>query len=102
MKAYKTRHFKIENVQSFLIFRGDISLISGNKIKIYNSRNSAYSVYKIIQDNEVNILKLTPTHLSVIENKDLSNSKIQMLIVGGEAFKTSLAKKFIICFQEEL
>jgi len=47
-------------------------------------------------------LKLTPTHLSVIENKDLSNSKIQMLLVGGEAFKTSLAKKFIICFQEEL
>lgn len=70
-----------------------VPLISGNKIKIYNSINSAYSVYKIIRDNEVNILKLTPTHLSVIKNEDLSNSKIHILIVGGEAFKTSLAKK---------
>ncbi len=70
-----------------------LPLITGNAVIIYNSSNSGYTLKKIITENRVDIIKLTPTHLQFFESIDVSNSRLKTLIVGGEALKTSLAKR---------
>ncbi|WP_406617652.1 amino acid adenylation domain-containing protein [Bacillus velezensis] len=68
-------------------------LISGNKIIIYEGPDKALLIRRIIEENKADIIKLTPTHLRLLENVDLSTSKIKKIIVGGEELKTGLAKK---------
>ncbi len=51
--------------------------------------NSDLSILDVINENEVDIIKLTPSHWNLISDFDLSKSKINTLIVGGEAFKPS-------------
>jgi acyl carrier protein len=45
----------------------------------------------VMRDNQVGVLKLTPSHLSIIKENDNSGSNIKRLIVGGEAFESKLA-----------
>jgi len=66
-------------------------LINGNRIEIYYDDGSEFILYKILKENKVNILKLTPAHLSLIKDRDNKNSSIQRFIVGGESLKVSLA-----------
>jgi amino acid adenylation domain-containing protein len=70
-----------------------LPLISGNTIVIYDSSNSGYALSKIIRDNCVDIVKLTPTHLRIIMEMKVSESRLRTLIVGGEALKASVARK---------
>ncbi len=71
-------------------------LITGNKIVIYNEDRNELPIEKIITDNKVDIIKLTPSHLKILcESNSLklaSNSKIRRLIVGGEQLESRLAK----------
>lgn len=66
-------------------------LINGNSVYIYNNNGDEFVLYKILRDNIVNILKLTPAHLSLLKDMDNSVSSIKRLIVGGENLKCSLA-----------
>lgn len=69
-----------------------LPLISGNSIKIFSSKASDIPLRQIICDKTISVLKLTPTHLRLLREMDLSNSFILKLIVGGEAFPAHLAK----------
>ena len=44
-----------------------------------------------MQDNLVDVLKLTPSHLALIKDLDNRNSRVKRLIVGGESLTTDLA-----------
>ena len=67
-------------------------LITGNRIIVYQEgRDSA--LFDILRDNEVGVLKLTPSHLALIKDGDHSTSRIKRLIVGGEAFDTETARQ---------
>ncbi|OKP97904.1 non-ribosomal peptide synthetase [Paenibacillus sp. P46E] len=68
-------------------------LISGNTIVIYAGEDKALLTRTIAEENKVHILKLTPTHLRLLEDMDLSRSSIRKLIVGGEDLKTKVAEK---------
>jgi tyrocidine synthetase-3 len=68
-------------------------LITGNKIFIYRQDGRESPLAEIIKDNQVDILKLTPSHLSLIKDQDNSKCKIKKLIVGGEALETELARR---------
>ena len=70
-----------------------LPLISGGKLIIYPEMADASSmtVRNVVEDNRVDIIKLTPAHLTLIQNMDLSTSKLKKLIVGGDDFKTQLA-----------
>src|SRR6202035_1229982 len=50
------------------------------------------AVLKVVEDREVDIVKLTPSHLAMIRDMDLGATRIRKLIVGGENFKTELAR----------
>ncbi|MGN4771119.1 amino acid adenylation domain-containing protein [Bacillus cereus group sp. MYBK216-2] len=75
-----------------------IPLITGNKIVIYEGGDKALLIRRIIEENKIDIIKLTPTHLRLLENMDLSKSKIKKLIVGGEELKVEQAEKVYRAF----
>ena len=67
-------------------------LISGNGIVTYDSSNSGYAISKVIMDNIADILIITPSHLRIIEDLDVSKSKLKVIVTGGETLKSSVAK----------
>lgn len=73
-------------------------LINGNPVKIYSENGSEFTLHRILKDKQVHILKLTPSHLSLMKGQDWSESNIRCLIVGGEIFNTSLARQIYECF----
>jgi len=66
-------------------------LITGNRIVIYRRGEGESPIFEVLRDNRVGILKLTPSHLSLIKDGDHRQSNIKRLIVGGEAFDAKLA-----------
>jgi amino acid adenylation domain-containing protein len=73
-------------------------LITGNKIIVYQKEGRESPLAQILKDNQVGVLKLTPSHLSLIKDQDNSKSRIKRLIVGGEAFDNELASQIHLRF----
>lgn len=70
-----------------------VPLVSGGELVIY--RDDAVSgmlIRDVVEANEVDVIKLTPAHLALLQAMDLSTSRLQSLIVGGEDFRTELAR----------
>ena len=73
-----------------------LPLISGATLIIYPESQAApgMTIRNVIEDNRVDIIKLTPAHLTLIQSMDFSSSTLKKLIVGGDDFKTELALTF--------
>lgn len=70
-----------------------LPLLSGGTVRLYPDTGKRGAIIRdIVADNAVDIVKLTPSHLALIRDMDLSTTRIQTLIVGGEDFKTELAQ----------
>src|SRR6266478_3045015 len=69
-------------------------LISGGRIVVIREDPGmpGMAIFKVIEDGTVDIVKLTPAHLAMIKDMNLAATKIRKLIVGGEDFKTALAR----------
>ncbi|PYP84892.1 MAG: non-ribosomal peptide synthetase, partial [Blastocatellia bacterium AA13] len=76
-------------------------LITGNRIVVYRGRG-AEVIQKILEDDRVEVLKLTPSHLRVIKERRNEGSRIKRLIVGGEALETKLAREVYESFGREV
>jgi acyl-coenzyme A synthetase/AMP-(fatty) acid ligase/acyl carrier protein len=77
-------------------------LISGNRVEIYYDDGSEFILYKILKENKVNIIKLTPAHLSLLKDRDNNNSSVKRFIVGGENLKVTLAASVYESFGGEI
>lgn len=81
-------------------------LITGNKIIIYEENGKDVLIERVLNDNKVQVLKLTPSHLKIlIEHKYVnafSERKLKRFIVGGEQLETRLAKKIYELFQGDI
>ncbi len=76
-----------------------IPLISFNTIVIYSNK----SFKEMIDDNQIDIIKLTPSHLRILNDIEINpNCKIRKIIVGGEKFNISIAKKTYLQFLENI
>lgn len=73
-------------------------LITGNKIIIYHDNQNDLLIQTILKENQVDILKVTPSHLKIIKDMDNCQSRISKIIVGGEQLKTDLAKQIYESF----
>lgn len=73
-------------------------LITGNRILIYREDGGSSAIEEILKDNNVGVLKLTPSHLAFVKSRDNSQSRIRRLIVGGEQFETELASAVLRSF----
>jgi amino acid adenylation domain-containing protein/non-ribosomal peptide synthase protein (TIGR01720 family) len=70
-----------------------VPLLSGGRIVVYNESDHTrgLEILAVFRDDAVDIVKLTPAHLSLVLEAEISNSRIKKLIVGGEDFKSDLA-----------
>jgi len=68
-------------------------LITGNTIIIYRGIPGEPLIDRVIKENRVDIVKLTPAHLALILEIDLpaGGSRIRRMILGGENLDTRLA-----------
>ncbi|MGZ9233945.1 MAG: amino acid adenylation domain-containing protein [Anaerolineales bacterium] len=70
-----------------------VPLVSGGSMVIYGDGETAtLEVLDVIRDDLVDIIKLTPAHLGLIQAANLSGKRLRKMIVGGEDFKRSLAQ----------
>ncbi|MCP5108813.1 MAG: amino acid adenylation domain-containing protein, partial [bacterium] len=67
-------------------------LVTGNAIIVYGGMDKKFYIEDVIDDNRVGVVKLTPSHLKLIRPKQLKDSRIKRLIVGGEVLETQLAR----------
>ena len=69
-------------------------LLSGGAIVVYREDlgNSGLLVRHVFEDDGVDIVKLTPSHLALLRDLDLTRSRVRRLIVGGEDLKTTTAR----------
>ncbi len=77
-------------------------LISGNKIIIYDNDDTEFVLYKMLRENKVTVVKLTPAHLTLLKDMDNSNSNIRRFIVGGEDLKVNLASEVYNSFDKNI
>ncbi len=68
-------------------------LISGGRIIIYNDSDILVTLRKIFRDDISNIAKLTPAHLSLIQELEFSSTNIRKIIVGGDILLQEICKK---------
>lgn len=81
-----------------------VPLISGGRIVVYpeSTERREIAIRRVVEDNVVDIIKLTPAHLALIQPMDLSSSRLRKLIVGGEDLKTSLARSISKYFGDQI
>ncbi|MGB6153510.1 MAG: amino acid adenylation domain-containing protein, partial [Pricia sp.] len=81
-----------------------LPLLNGGRVIVYKEKYQGpdVSLVRVIEDNRVNTIKLTPSHLALLNGRDLKSSYIKTMIVGGEDLKTSLAKTISSAFSEDL
>lgn len=72
-----------------------VPLISGSEIIVYRSsdEDDEFVLHRIISDNKANIIKLTPAHLQILSQIDVSDSIVNRIIVGGDIFRVKRAKE---------
>lgn len=69
-------------------------LLSGSSIVVYHEEDPIKALHSIINDNKVNVVKLTPSHLKIMLDTDkVALSGIKRLIVGGEELTCTLAEE---------
>ena len=68
-------------------------LITGNRVLIYLGDRRESIVQRILNDGKAGVVKLTPSHLSLIKDRDNRRSSVKRLIVGGEPLETKLARE---------
>ncbi len=71
-----------------------VPLVAGGQIVVYpeQSENADLSVVNVIDDNQVDIIKLTPSHLALLQGRDFADSRISQMILGGEELRCDLAE----------
>jgi amino acid adenylation domain-containing protein/non-ribosomal peptide synthase protein (TIGR01720 family) len=80
-----------------------VPLLSGGKIVVYPDEGAkGLRVLEVVEENQVDIIKLTPSHLVLIKEMNLEASRIKQFIVGGEEFKRDLAKQISESYDDEV
>lgn len=81
-----------------------VPLISGGEIVIYPEGDGAVdlAVLQVFEDDAVDIVKLTPSHLALFKDIAPGDRRIRKMILGGEDLRTDLAKEITSRFTSGL
>ncbi|MDR2234817.1 MAG: amino acid adenylation domain-containing protein [Chryseobacterium sp.] len=80
-------------------------LVTGNSVIVYKEDDPVTLIEKILEDNQSDIIKLTPSHLRIIRDIDWrqgQKSRLKKMIVGGEELDYQLAKDICDKFDGEI
>ncbi|MEM7193833.1 MAG: amino acid adenylation domain-containing protein [Pseudomonadota bacterium] len=80
-----------------------VPLCNGGCIVVYPNQDDGIdlSVATVVERDEVDIIKLTPAHLALIENLNLKNRRAHSLIVGGDNLTTAVAGRVHQTFADD-
>lgn len=100
----ETVHFPLFTSISFDLTVTSIftPLITGNAIVVYTGNDGDHYevlIDKILDDNRVGVVKLTPSHLYLIGDKKINGSQIKRFILGGELLETGITRKIYEYFK---
>jgi len=72
-----------------------VPLISGSRLVVYgeSGEHRVPPILRIVQEGTADIVKLTPSHLALLRDLDLKDSRVRKLVVGGENLRTELARR---------
>ena len=72
-----------------------VPLLGGGHLRVYPERDTSRgdALLDVVDEDAVDIVKLTPAHLALIAERDLARSRIAQLIVGGEDLKCAVAQR---------
>lgn len=73
-------------------------LITGGKVIVYDGSDKGALIRTILKDNRVNIMKLTPAHLLILDEIDCSDSMIEKFIVGGDSLNVDIVERISVKF----
>jgi len=79
-----------------------IPLVTGNKIVIYRDSKEGLLIEDVVNEDKVDIIKLTPSHLKVVNQLKCEASRIKSFILGGEELKTDTARETVDRFGENI
>nr|WP_314491698.1 non-ribosomal peptide synthetase/type I polyketide synthase [uncultured Chryseobacterium sp.] len=75
-------------------------LVTGNTIVMFPEDENESLVEKVFQNNEIDVIKLTPSHLKIVKEINFDNSNdSRRIIVGGEDLETRLAQEIFNKFE---
>lgn len=101
--GYETNSFPLFTSVAFDLTLTSIfvPLITGNKVVIYPDDSHQFLVSKIILENKVESIKLTPSHLKILlsANLDVASSRLKRFIVGGEQLESWLSRSILDMFK---
>jgi pristinamycin I synthase-3/4 len=69
-----------------------VPLVCGHRIVMYPERHGHPALFDVMRANDVEVVKLTPSHLALVRDQPWRGSRVRTLIVGGEALSTALAR----------
>lgn len=68
-----------------------VPLLSGSSVIVYGEGNPNEILELIMKDGRSNIVKLTPAHLSMVNEMNCTNGQIYGMVLGGEELKGKVA-----------
>lgn len=81
-----------------------VPLLTGNTVVIYDESASGFLLKEILEDNRVDIIKATPSHLRLLVKNfsEMPDSRVSAFIVGGEQLESDLAKRLTALFNNRV
>ncbi|WP_051237157.1 non-ribosomal peptide synthetase [Paenibacillus pinihumi] len=70
-----------------------VPLLTGGRIVVYAGEDKGQLMPQLLAEDQVDVLKLTPTHLRLLLLAGHVPQRLRTLIVGGEALDTALARQ---------
>jgi amino acid adenylation domain-containing protein len=68
-------------------------ITTGGTVVAYSGVSAEPAIFSALREDRVEVIKLTPSHLSLIAEKRDTPSRLRTLIVGGESLDTGLARR---------
>ncbi|MEM7337491.1 MAG: amino acid adenylation domain-containing protein [Actinomycetota bacterium] len=69
-----------------------VPLTSGGSVVVYaDADDGTPAIVEVCRDDQVDVMKATPSHLAIVRRLDLVPGRLSTLIVGGEDFSRDLA-----------
>jgi amino acid adenylation domain-containing protein len=77
-----------------------VPLVSGGTIVVYREEPGfeGLLVRRVFEEDAVDVVKLSPSHLVLVRDLDLTSSGIERLVLGGEDLKTTVARAALDAF----
>ncbi|MEM7453229.1 MAG: amino acid adenylation domain-containing protein [Planctomycetota bacterium] len=79
-----------------------VPVLTGGQVVAYpdHSDSAGITLLDVVDDDRVDAIKLTPSHLSLLEGRELKSSRVRQLILGGENLGIDTARRTLAVFPE--